>query len=103
MGIRFSVKRASRKHIFCGAGRKCGRLPTHTHTHTHTHTCARMRTRSLFTEVTKTVRDQTSEKKTEKAPHCKWELWFKIAEAEVVWKAGVSRGAKEERGTEMIT
>ena len=59
VGIHFSVKRASRKHIFCGVGRKYGRLPTHTHTHTHTILC-------LLSSHIKTIRDQTSEKKTEK-------------------------------------
>ena len=53
VGIHFSVKRASRKHIFCGVGRKYGRLPTPTHLHTPTHTHTHTHTHDLmFTEIT---------------------------------------------------
>lgn len=80
MGIHFGVKRASRKHIFCGAERKCGRLPTHidTHRHTLTHTLILC----LLTMHMKTVREQFSEQKTEKAPHSKQQVLLKIREFE---------------------
>lgn len=91
MGIHFSVKRASRKHIFCGTGRKYSRLPTHTYV-----LC-------LQRSHIKTARDPTSEKKTEKAPHRKWKLLFKTPEAEWVQRVAVMKGTKEERGTGVIT
>ena len=51
-----------------------GFLYTHTHTHTHTHTIL-----CLLRSHIKTVRDQTSEKKTEKGSTS--QLSFKLLEA----------------------